>query len=547
MIDKKDIIQNQIIATFNIPDSLDDFVEEYEKELNYASIKLLGEEISNLNNKRLERDFYLKEANELAKICCSNFSLSKFENIENKIELFESDFSDNKDKLLNIIQKYNKKRDIKELNLNLNSIVSEIMGFCETKFKSAEKELAVYDAQIAENKTDIKNNGVVAFHVNIKKLFADQKLINSFLDKMKEFKDEKQQVKILFNAGFKDADLYEQGTPYVFNSETLNNIRYIKNKLNNIGYNNISFAEYYSNESRENNQEWSYNSVIKSNKYILNIINKIKSAKHTPLEAMIFIHSVATLIPFSNKNNDMINTYSPESLRSVVGMIENGEAVCSAYTHLVKAIVDGLNMKGLKAQLNCCYIKEGFVGSKFYKYLQGGNHAQNLISIDDAKYSVKGVYRNDCAWDAMRLDNDGNITKGQTFTFFMNTMQDIRNLKNMIYKPFNMIRMKDFDTYFIKSTKGYKMAKLQNYLADKEVKFYNTKKINFDTFVEAFENAYKKLGLTGKFIDNTIFKIVERSCNYAEKLFNSSSENIFKQLGKNIPNNDIEIKVNKSI
>ena len=432
-IDKRnEIFQKDIFVSYDIPNQLEDFIEDYEKSINYASILSLREEISHLNFLKMQRDFYLRNANDLARIYNTKFSLVKFEKIEQIVDSLEKEFPHYKEQLIGYINKSNKKRSIQELDKDLNILVKQLTDLCEMKFKAEEKRLTQYDVKIAENKNEIKHNKTVVFNVNIKELFANSKQIKIFLGKMREFKEENQQVKILLNAGFKDADLFEQGTPYIYNSETLNNLRYLKNKLGELGYNKISFSEYYSNKDEQYGQEWSYKSVIKSNKYISNIINKIQKAKHTPLEAMIFIHSVATLIPFSNQNDELVNAYSPESLRSIVGIIENGEAVCSAYTHLVKAIIDGLEMPGLKAQLNCCYIKEGFVGAVLYKFLQGGNHAQNLITINDDKYKVNGVYRNDCAWDAMKLDDNGKVVKGQTFTFFMNSIKDIQNLKNMI-------------------------------------------------------------------------------------------------------------------
>ena len=546
-IDKRnEIFQKDIFVSYDIPNQLEDFIEDYEKSINYASILSLREEISHLNFLKMQRDFYLRNANDLARIYNTKFSLAKFEKIEQIVDSLEKEFPHYKEQLIGYIDKYNKKRKIQELDKDLNILVKQLTDLCEMKFKAEEKRLTQYDVKIAENKNEIKHNKTVVFNVNIKELFANSKQIKIFLGKMREFKEENQQVKILLNAGFKDADLFEQGTPYIYNSETLNNLRYLKNKLGEMGYNKISFSEYYSNKDEQYGQEWSYKAVIKSNKYISNIINKIQKAKHTPLEAMIFIHSVATLIPFSNQNDELVNAYSPESLRSIVGIIENGEAVCSAYTHLVKAIIDGLEMPGLKAQLNCCYIKEGFVGAVLYKFLQGGNHAQNLITINDDKYKVNGVYRNDCAWDAMKLDDNGKAVKGQTFTFFMNSIKDIQNLKNMVYKPFNMIKMKDYDTSYIKSLKGYKIAKLQTSLAYKELSLYQSKLISFDTFIDAFENTYKKLGLDDNFISRTVFKLVERSCNYADKLFTSNSQNIFKTLGKNI-NSDSENDIKKSM
>ena len=520
--------QNPMFTSYNLPEQLDDFVELYEQELNNAS--LFQNQYKKIEDKKIVRDFYLKSANELANIYNDKISFEEYNKVKNIIYDIDEENLRNKfiEQLNNIIKIYKKHSNDKIFFTKFKELVVNLTQECESKFKQEEKEIAKFDLSVERTKNDIKISKEVVLNVNIGKLLQDKKLLDNFMNKMYDYKFLNQKTKVLLHNNFNEKELHNDETPYIYEETDLAKTKTIIADLRRMGFVNILFSEYF-DENEEEQPQWKFSAVNKTNKYIVNIMKKIKNNNLTPYETMIFLHSVATLVPYSERSQKKgFNQYNLGELRSVVGMVNKKEAVCTAYSHFIKAIVSGLNNKDLTADINCCYIKDGAFNSNVYRFLSGGNHAQNLITINDEKYKINGVYRNDCAWDAIRLDEKtGKTKKLQTYTFFMNPIPEIFNMKNIMYKPYNMVSMKDFDVGFLKSSESYKMAKLQTQMAKKEETQKKSNPIPLEKFIYAFKSTFSKMGMDKSAINKALFAIIKNSKNYAQLVFEEGCNNTF--------------------
>ena len=77
------------------------------------------------------------------------------------------------------------------------------------------------------------------------------------------------------------------------------------------------------------------------NKRITNIVDFIKQKQFTPFEAMIYIHNYVTSLQYTRGDASQI----------IVGALNGQEIVCSGYASIIKAIIDKLNMPGLKCDI----------------------------------------------------------------------------------------------------------------------------------------------------------------------------------------------------
>lgn len=169
---------------------------------------------------------------------------------------------------------------------------------------------------------------------------------------------------------------------------------------------------------------WTLEQVIDANNKIDKVVRRIQDLNLSPYETMVYIHKYLTQnfeYGFHTlKISDMlVGTHrKTERNRSIVAALQDNKTICAGYASLTKAIIDRLNIQGLKCeyQIASCWNKK--------KKCIGG-HALNLVTIDDPKYDINGTYLNDATWDSKNKKHP----QGRGYTYFMYPITDMSKLK----------------------------------------------------------------------------------------------------------------------
>ena len=180
--------------------------------------------------------------------------------------------------------------------------------------------------------------------------------------------------------------------PMLFSQNRLDELVDLNNHIVSKGGDGIRFLEsdYYIDQS------WDFEQVISANSSIDSIVADIKKYNFSEFEAMAYIHLMISSQFEYKEDKTSINP------RSFVGALNSDKIVCVGYSMLVKAIVDKLDMPGLK----CSLFLSTLTSTPHYSSIFGENissssgHMQDFVSINDAKYNINGNYIEDACWDS---------------------------------------------------------------------------------------------------------------------------------------------------
>ena len=274
------------------------------------------------------------------------------------------------------------------------------------------------------------------------------------------------------------------------------------------------------------NSSWTLSQVINANEEINSLVDIIKMQNFTPYEAMAYIHLYLTSqFPYKE------NVEDPLAPRSIVGLLNSEDIVCVGYAKFIKAVVDKLNMPGLEAQTIESVLKphqpKG-TAKMVNKYpISGFAHLQNLITINDPKYGIKGTYMNDACWDA----KNESFPNGKGFGNFMYSINDAFK-----YNSFNYQEIPSQDSY-----DATKILQAQKITRKEQQTFYqkyskHSKTIPVETFENCLYNMLKKSypALDKKQINETANYYTTLSKVIAASIFNEQAENKMAIEGREI-------------
>ena len=226
-----------------------------------------------------------------------------------------------------------------------------------------------------------------------------------------------------------------------FKDESVEKLKEINEFLKFNNQEEVKFIE----DLLDSNLVWPLEDVIESHNYINMVINRINSRDFSPLETICYLHIFTTQ---NFKYQEVREKLIP---RSIVGIVNYDAIVCVGYSRFIKAIIDKLNIKGLRCDNFTTVLKEKDKnGNEFlseYVSLNTG-HMQNLIYIDDDKYNVHGRYIEDATWDSL----NNKYPKGKGFANFMFPVKDLEHIKNVKFEQYNdsideMLAIINIDVY----------------------------------------------------------------------------------------------------
>ena len=182
------------------------------------------------------------------------------------------------------------------------------------------------------------------------------------------------------------------GVEYIYNKEEWELLIKLNKELKRNGYPQLVFCEMVKlNDLQNFDNAWTFDAVARANCIVEVHAQYILDRGFSPFEAMVYIHKKASemkYIPATKKE-------SLETGRVLPSVFKDDKIICSGYASFVKSIIDRVNMDGLSCKIQGC----GFIGENGELI---GSHCQNLISINDDKYDIKGVYLEDASFDAIK-------------------------------------------------------------------------------------------------------------------------------------------------
>ena len=280
----------------------------------------------------------------------------------------------------------------------------------------------------------------------------------------------------------------------------------------------IKFNEFYLTRNYTDLETcWDLDQVVKANAEIDKVVDKIKRLKLSPYETMVYIHKYLT------QNYDYGHFYvsgnledrNSENNRSIVAAIKNKQTVCAGFASMTKAIIDRLNL----SQLKCKY--QGVVSWDYNAALEPegrGGHVLSLITIQDPKYNIDGMYFDDATWD----NKTRKTPHGRGYAYFMYPVEDM----------FNLI---DYNLTVAKGSRAQPInckCKLYNM----PLEYEKCKPIPYETFEKAVKRVYslEKDFLNNDDVEQAVNRDVEQSLSrvchdYKDSAINSLLKQ-YKQL-----------------
>ena len=395
----------------------------------------------------------------------------------------------------------------------------------ESPLDSVRWEMSYHSEKLKEIEDAFKNNLTIALNRNA----INRANVDAIIGAIKEGKAKGKKVSVCIDnaTSRKNSD----GVDYVFDKNDMKLLLELDNFLKDNGYSGLSITEFKEAEDLEDFKKmWTLNQVVEANNKVDKFVEYIKENELSPFEAMLYIHKVATNFVYNGEGTIM------QEGRVLPSILNTDKIVCSGYSTLVKAIVDKLDMPGLKCELKGCYI---IIDGKPH------GHCHNLVTIDDPKYSVKGTYVEDACWDSKEKGKD-NVRGLAHCLYSVNDLMNFNGnrkyysldredrMSNLIIDP------KEFNEH-VKMSKANWISKMLWNISRKNkyqhttpeiVKKYgeSSEPIPLDTYKKALGVVYATKYDDLSLIEEKVNADIEKSKERAVKTFNPNSDNTFSSL-----------------
>lgn len=187
-----------------------------------------------------------------------------------------------------------------------------------------------------------------------------------------------------------------------------------------------------------------YEDYLEEEKRLDKLVEPIKSKNLSPLERYLAVYNIVkNFKPYKE------NTNQYEESRYIRYILDNEYMVCVGYAKLLEVLCEkvGIRTTDLSVGVDISYDKDVSTSETPVEY---GGHARCMVSIDDDKYGVHGIYVADPTWDNNLAENRLNfalMTSAKTVTgkrmlFYdmyhpildINTFDDFNKQVNYLFK-----------------------------------------------------------------------------------------------------------------
>ena len=212
----------------------------------------------------------------------------------------------------------------------------------------------------------LKENSVITININSDLKVQEEKVLNLLKDKLLildkldrkyiiKFKVEKRSI---FNKIFKDI------------------------KFNNLDL--VINNDYY---------DYPYEEYLKEEEKLDELVKDIKDKNLSPMEKYLYVYNIVkNYKPYKENHEDK------DQSRYLRYIIDNEYMVCVGYANLLTTLLDkvGINATEVSIGTDISY-DEGFTNEE--KIVEIAGHKRAIVSIDDDKYNIHGLYITDPTWD----------------------------------------------------------------------------------------------------------------------------------------------------
>ena len=146
--------------------------------------------------------------------------------------------------------------------------------------------------------------------------------------------------------------------------------------------------------------------LIKADKRLDLIIDKIKGSNLSPLEKYLYIYDYLTSKPY-NVGTMEYDLDNPHSTRDIIAITNSSSIVCAGYAVLMYYLCKEVGIK--------CYTQLINVSNDEIP----APHMNNLVYIEDEKYGIDGLYYADACWDSVK-----EIGEESTYTLSLVHLDD---------------------------------------------------------------------------------------------------------------------------
>lgn len=140
---------------------------------------------------------------------------------------------------------------------------------------------------------------------------------------------------------------------------------------------------------------------------IIEIVNKIKNFKLSPLEQTMLAYDIVRYKTYKLEDKNESITQS----RDITNVILGDKIVCTGYINIFNCILENLGIKSYK-----------------YSYdhkTKSHGHDRSMVKLKDEKYGIDGIYFFDLTWDSRSHNNNDYL---YSYLFFARTKNDIDRL-----------------------------------------------------------------------------------------------------------------------
>ena len=162
------------------------------------------------------------------------------------------------------------------------------------------------------------------------------------------------------------------------------------------------FKNVYINHITNDLYDYPYQEYMEEEKILDSLVEPILKANLSPMERFIAVYNIVkNFKPYKENSNDVNQS------RFLRYILHNDFMVCVGYAKLLECLLErvGINANGIGVMTDVSY-DEGFDQDKpEEKPVDLRGHARVIVSLDDDKYNIHGLFMSDPTWDN-GLDKD---------------------------------------------------------------------------------------------------------------------------------------------
>ena len=237
---------------------------------------------------------------------------------------------------------------------------------------------------------------------------------------------------------------------------------------------------------------------LKEDKRLDKMVESIINSSLSPLERYIAVYNIV-----KNYKEYKENENNKEESRKLRYILDNEYMVCVGFAKLLEVLCKrvGISCEEFSVTVDTSYDK-GFTEEEVSVTQVG--HARNLISIDDDKYGVHGIFMADPTWD--------NDTKNDDLNYALTPISSANESKRLFWNndTFMILDVNNFEeyidriNYILKNIYYEDLASVDrnlDYDYERYSKFNSISKREYrrDRYATALKDSYKKLVMKIKY------------------------------------------------